>query len=478
MRFDSLFLTEDKASQETYQKMCGLTMKAILSSLQDGKAYEGLSPKELKKVIAKEEILPAHGLGFEKVLEKVEREVLPNFVKPASTTYMAHLHSPALMESLASELIISTFNQSMDSWDQSPVATEIELEVIRQLCLLYGYGENSDGVFTSGGSQSNLCCLMLARDWYCNTHLNYDIKKYGLPSQWQKLRIYVSELSHFSMEKSAHLMGLGYQSIVKVPADDRCRMDVSALSEMLERDAKAGLLPMCVVATIGTTDYGSIDDVVSLKELCQKYGMWLHSDAAYGSAAILSEKYCTRIGDLSLGDSLTVDFHKMFLLPISCSAILVKQGKDMEPFMLHADYLNREEDEEDGYINLVGKSIQTTRRFDALKVWVSFQCRGKDGYGEIIDTCIENAAYVYQRLVADSAFSVVTAPSLSSVVFRLAASDEVNKKVRRALLLEGAVIGQTVYRGKTYLKFTLLNPLITHDSLDELLSRIQRLGSA
>jgi len=191
----------------------------------------------------------------------------------------------------------------------------------------------------------------------------------------------------------------------------------------------------------------------------------------------LSKEYASRLGPIEECDSITVDFHKMFLLPISCGAFLVKEGKSLEAFSLHADYLNREEDEEDGYTNLVGKSMQTTRRFDALKVWMAFLTRGKDEYGAIIDTCIENASYLYGQLKSNPSFEVAIAPEISSVVFRLQNTDEVNKRVRRLLLHhKGVVIGQTVYGGKTFLKFTLLNPLLDHKKLDELLHMIEGLG--
>ncbi|MFA6776232.1 MAG: aspartate aminotransferase family protein [Sphaerochaetaceae bacterium] len=468
-----LLLSEDPVSHEQYRRMMEKTISAILDASCDAKGYRGLSPDTLREGIRRQ-LLPERGRGYDAVLDEMRKTVLPNFVHTSSENYMAHLHSPALMESLASELILSTFNQSMDSWDQAPIATEIEVEVIRQLDALYGYGEEADGAFTSGGTQSNLSCLFLARDWYCDERLHWDVKRHGLPDCYRKLRIYTSEISHFSMEKSAHLMGLGYEAVVKVPVDDDCRMDVSELRRLVEQDLRDGNKPMCVVATVGTTDYGSIDPVGEIASICNSYGMWCHADAAYGSAAILSEKYKRRIGDLSVCDSITVDFHKMFLLPISCSAILVKDGRHMKPFMLHADYLNREEDEEDGYTNLVGKSLQTTRRFDALKVWVAFQSQGRDGYETIVDTCIENAAYVYGRLREDIAFEVVTRPELSSVVFRLKdADDEKIKAVRRKLLLSGVVIGQTTHGGKTWFKFTLLNPRVTHGHLDQLLETIK-----
>ena len=213
-----------------------------------------------------------------------------------------------------------------------------------------------------------------------------------------------------------------------------------------------------------------------MREICDRYGMHLHGDAAYGSGLIMSKTYRSRLSATAICDSVTVDFHKMFLLPISCSALLMKDGERLKCFELHADYLNREEDEEDGYINLVGKSMQTTRRFDALKVFMAFQTRGLDGYTEMIDTCVNNATYMYQTIKDDADFIAPVEPELSSVVFALAAGDEVNKKVRRALLNEGIVIGQTVKDEKVMLKFTLLNPNLKHERIDEIVSRIKALG--
>ena len=471
------FLNYEEKNKDAYRQMIAETVEAILASITDNKAYAGKSPQQLQELIERPTLLPAQGLGFSQVLEEVKRTILPNFLRTSSTDYLAHLHSPALLESICSELVIATFNQSMDSWDQGPIATEIELQVTSELCGLYGYDKDSDGVFTSGGSQSNLSGLTLARDWFCTTTLKHDVKKLGLPPSYAKLRLYTSEVSHFSMEKSAHLLGLGYDAVRKVPVDSLCRMDSQALEDLILLDKEAGLIPFCIVATLGTTDYGSIDPVEALSAISKKHNLWLHADAAYGSGVQLSEQYSHRLGPIHDCDSITVDFHKMFLLPISCGAFLVKEGKSLEAFSLHADYLNREEDEEDGYTNLVGKSMQTTRRFDALKVWMAFLTRGRDEYGSIIDTCIENATYLYKQLKSNPSFEVAIEPEISSVVFRLQNTDEVNKKVRRLLLHhKGVVIGQTVYAGKTFLKFTLLNPLLDHKKLDELLLLIEHLG--
>jgi L-2,4-diaminobutyrate decarboxylase len=474
------FITSDKDSKKELSSVLNETSKAIQEVFSDDKAYSGPTPYELRKLICQKSILPQKGLGWDAVFKSLKEKVLPNLLKTSSTDYMPHLHSPALIETIASELIISTFNQSMDSWDQSPAATEIEVDVINHLCRLYGYDKKSDGVFTSGGSQSNQTAIILARDWFCNKVLCWDVQKSGLPENFSKLRMYTSEISHFSMEKSAHILGLGYNSVVKVPVTPQKKMDITTLEKLIEQDKKAGNIPFLVVGTVGTTDFGSIDNIKEIARIAKENNMWFHADAAYGSGLILSQKYASRIDGINLCDSITVDFHKMFLMPISCSAVLIKEARDFDSLTIHADYLNREEDEEDGYINLVDKSLQTTRRFDALKVWVSFQVRGKDGWNNIINTCVENAAYLYEKIAQNPDFEVITKPEISSVVFRYKGkkdSDEINKTVRRKLLHEhGIVVGQTVSDGNVCLKFTLLNPLMTHQKLDELLELILKLS--
>ena len=480
MSKNNLFLTSSDADKKSYVEMMEATVKAVASAMDHPHAYAGMGPYELRDAVHTDELLPASGCSFDAVLEDIKAKILPNLVRPMSTNYMAHLHSAVLLESIAAELIIATFNQSMDSWDQAPVATEIEVEVIRNLCKMYGYGEESDGVFTSGGSQSNLSGLLLARDWFCNEKCGHDVKKYGLPENFRKFRMYSSEVAHFSMEKSTHLMGMGYEAVVKVPVNSAMQMDVAKLRELIEADVKAGNIPFCVVATVGTTDFGSIDPMNELRKICDEYGMWLHADAAYGSGVIMSEKYAHRVAGLAACDSITVDFHKMFLLPVSCSASLIKDKRHFEALTIHADYLNREEDEEDGYINLVNKSMQTTRRFDALKVWISFKMRGKQGWSELITKCIDNAEYFYNQLIKRSDVEVAVKPEISSVVFRVLPeagssedADTMNKRIRRELLHhKGVVIGQTVCNGNVCLKFTLLNPLQNEAKLDELLELI------
>ncbi|WP_246745019.1 pyridoxal phosphate-dependent decarboxylase family protein [Thiospirochaeta perfilievii] len=477
---NNLFLTSNVDDKNKFIDYVNRAANTIADSYTDSRAYSGLTPQELKELIKETPLLPESGIGFDSVLEKVKRIVLPNLLKVSSTDYMAHLHSPPLMESLISELILATGNQSMDSWDQAPIATEIEVDVINQLCEIYNLPKDSDGIFTSGGTQSNLMGITMARDWFCNTKLDHDVKLLGLPQEYNKFRLYTSEVSHFSVEKSAHLLGLGYNSVIKVPVTNDQKMNTEILRDLIIKDLESGFLPVAIIGTVGTTDYGSIDDLETLSEICQEFGIWLHADAAYGSGLILSQTYKEKISHISKCDSITVDFHKMFLLPISCGAFFLKDKTNFSHLTLHADYLNREEDEEEGYTNLVGKSMQTTRRFDALKVWMLFQSLGKKSLSDTIDKTLNNANYFYKMVDSNPNFQVVTKPEISSVVFRYSTNklsddqvDTINKRIRRELIhRDGIVIGQTIFDGRVFLKLTLLNPLVEHKHLDNLINVI------
>ena len=139
------FLTQNDKDKKQFVDLISKVSSSIAKTFIDDKAYGGPTPDELKRIIHQTTILPEHGLGFDEVFKMTEEKILPNLLRTSSTDYMAHLHGPSLIETIASELIISTFNQSMDSWDQSPVATEIEVEVINHLCSLYGYDKNAFG---------------------------------------------------------------------------------------------------------------------------------------------------------------------------------------------------------------------------------------------------------------------------------------------------------------------------------------------
>ncbi|MEU8553509.1 lysine decarboxylase DesA [Streptomyces anthocyanicus] len=391
------------------------------------------------------------------VLDELEDVYLRDAVYFHHPRYLAHLNCPVVIPALLGEAVLSAVNSSLDTWDQSAGGTLIERKLIDWTCARIGLGPAADGVFTSGGTQSNLQALLLAREE-------------AKAEDFADLRIFASEASHFSVRKSAKLLGLGPDAVVSIPVDRDKRMQTVALARELERCARDGLVPMAVVATGGTTDFGSIDPLPEIAGLCEQYGVWMHVDAAYGCGLLASLKYRDRITGIERADSVTVDYHKSFFQPVSSSAVLVRDAATLRHATYHAEYLNPRRMVQERIPNQVDKSLQTTRRFDALKLWMTLRVMGADGIGALFDEVCDLAAEGWKLLAADPRFDVVVQPSLSTLVFRHipadvtdpAEIDRANLYARKALFASGdAVVAGTKVAGRHYLKFTLLNPETT-----------------
>ncbi|MDQ1038474.1 L-2,4-diaminobutyrate decarboxylase [Streptomyces sp. V3I8] len=402
------------------------------------------------------------------VLDELEDVYLRDAVYFHHPRYLAHLNCPVVIPAVVGEAVLSAVNSSLDTWDQSAGGTLIERKLIDWTNERIGFGPAADGVFTSGGSQSNLQALLLARE---------EAKS----DSYADLRIFASEASHFSVGKSAKLLGLGPDAVVTVPTGNDKRMRTVALAHELERCAREGLVPMAVVATAGTTDFGSIDPLPEIAELCEQFGAWLHVDAAYGCGLLTSLKNRHRIDGIEHADSVTVDYHKSFFQPVSSSAVLVRDAATLRHATYHAEYLNPRRMVQERIPNQVDKSLQTTRRFDALKLWMTLRVMGADGIGELFDEVCDLAEEGWRMLAADPRYDVVVAPSLSTLVFRYipaavtdpAEIDRANLYARKALFASGdAVVAGTKVGGRHFLKFTLLNPETTTDDISAVLDLI------
>ncbi|MEU3659729.1 lysine decarboxylase DesA [Streptomyces sp. NPDC032940] len=399
------------------------------------------------------------------VLDELEDVYLRDAVYFHHPRYLAHLNCPVVIPAVTAEAVLSAVNSSLDTWDQSAGGTLIERKLIDWTTARIGLGPAADGVFTSGGTQSNLQALLLARE-----EAKPGRDGWEGAADLAKLRIFTSEVSHFSVQKSAKLLGLGPDAVVAVPVDHDKRLQTVALARELERCTADGLVPMAVVATAGTTDFGSIDPLPEIAALCAQHGVWMHVDAAYGCGLLASLKYRDRLTGIELADSVTVDYHKSFFQPVSSSALLVRDEATLRHATYHAEYLNPRRMVHERIPNQVDKSLQTTRRFDALKLWMTLRVMGADGIGELFDEVCDLAAEGWQLLAADPRFDVVVEPSLSTLVFRYipaavtepAEIDRANLYARKALFASGdAVVAGTKVAGHHYLKFTLLNPETT-----------------
>ncbi|MBL3655864.1 pyridoxal phosphate-dependent decarboxylase family protein [Fulvivirga sediminis] len=475
-------LPENKAY---YQKSINQTVNAVIDHLETRSTpYSGASVDQIRERFSRLQAEHPEGNSLQIVLEELKELYLNDAISFHNTKYVAHLNCPILIPTLAAEVIISAINTSMDTWDQSAGGTFIELKLIEWTLDKIGYPENADGVFTSGGTQSNMMGLLLARDHFISNNYSIDPGMDGLPAEATKFRIFCSEVSHFSLKKNAALLGLGQNSVVSVAVNDKYQMDTEALEEAIIKEKSLGNIPIAVVGTAGTTDFGSIDPLYAMAAVADQYKIWFHVDAAYGGGLILSDKHKEKLKGIELSDSATIDYHKTFFQPVSSSGFFMRDKSYINYIKYHADYLNSKEQEEEGIPNMVKKSIQTTRRFDALKLWVSLRTMGTQRLGQYIDDIIELAQRTSLMLRNRAKFEVLNHPEISAVVFRYNPLPNtktdvcaLNAYIRKSMFDEGkALIASTKVEGKVYLKFTLLNPVTQLSDMQEIVDHIERHG--
>lgn len=393
----------------------------------------------------------------------------------------AHLQPPVLDVAVAADALASIGNGSQDTYDSGPAGIAIERWVISALAGMAGFNEDADGVFTPGGSISNLMAVMFARD-AAGRRRGIDVRFEGVAALGNPI-VFCSEVAHFSITRAAAALGLGESAVRAIAVDERRRMRPEALRAALERLAPNDV-PLCVVATAGTTDFGTVDPLADVAAIARDFGVWLHVDAAAGFGSLFSEALAPRLAGIELADSVTLDLHKIGWLPAATSAVLVRDKSVFASVSLNAHCLNPADDGEAGFDGLLGHSLQVTRRPDAIKVAATLLAHGTDELGKMVNACHSLARHAEQLLRDDPAFELVAPAELITVVFRHRATpdrvDLLNAEIRRALLTSGlAVVGRTTVDGVGIcLKLTLLNPNATEDDITELIALIRHTARA
>ncbi|WP_455011933.1 L-2,4-diaminobutyrate decarboxylase [Haemophilus parahaemolyticus] len=481
----ALFCNDSKAITD-YETAMHNAVQAVSSWLKNEKMYIGGSIKQMRALV--DGFKPTkEGVGVQKSLDHLVEIFLNPSLKVHHPHSLAHLHCPTMVASQIAEVLINATNQSMDSWDQSPAGSIMEEHLIDWLRQKAGYGEGTSGVFTSGGTQSNLMGVLLARDWAIASHWKneddseWSVQRDGIPADaMKKVKVICSENAHFSVQKNMAMMGMGFQSVVTVPSNANAQMDVAALEQTLAQLKAEGKIAACIVATAGTTDAGAIDDLKAIRKLADEYQAWLHVDAAWGGALLLSKDYRHFLDGIELTDSITLDFHKHFFQTISCGAFLLKDPANYRFIDYKADYLNSEYDEEHGVPNLVAKSLQTTRRFDALKLWFTVEALGEELYASMIDHGVKLTKDVEQYINDTAGLEMLVPSQFASVLFRVVPEgypaefvDALNQNVADELFARGeANIGVTKVGDKQSLKMTTLSPIATLENVKALLAQV------
>jgi glutamate/tyrosine decarboxylase-like PLP-dependent enzyme len=455
-----LFVTADPRTHDALRDAATTVVDALTRSLALPGPRSALSPAQLAEAVEAIDPCPEEGAPLDRVLDDLA-PVLDGSLRLGDPRTVAHLHPAPLISAAAAELAIGVTNQSMDAFDASPAATFVEDALVGWLAREHGLGAQGSGVMTMGGTASNLLGLLLARD-----RAGEDVRSHGLPpNRW---RIVASAASHDSIRRSAALLGLGTEAVIGVETDATGAMSLEAFDAATE-----GEHVIAVVGTAGTTDLGAIDPLDALADRAQAHGAWFHVDAAVGSGLVLSRSQRPRLKGIERADSVTADLHKLWWQPFSASALLVPDVEILKAVHHASDYLNRPEDEAEGQLNLVGRSLDTSRRFDALKVLIALRATGRRRLGEMIDQVLALAQYAGAAIERRPELELLTPPSTVMVAFRHAGDDATNIRIHRDLFNSGrAVIGRTRVKGRVSLKLTLLNPHTTERDIDGLLDAI------
>jgi L-2,4-diaminobutyrate decarboxylase len=420
---------EDDASLEVAEAFARVVSRYLTFSRGgSGPVSTALTAEELARRF--DEPLPPDPHRVEDVLARLERDVLPDCNRLTHPRSMGHQVSAPLPVAVWTEALTAAVNQSGAVWEMSPVGTVIETQVIRWMCDLAGLGPDAGGTFTSGGTEATFAGLLAARQ-----SVMPDVWTRGVGSDPPV--VVCGEHAHYGVARTVGELGLGTERTVVI-ASTGFRMDVGALDRELDRLRHEGRRVMAVVATAGTTATGSFDDLEAIGALCERHGIWLHVDGAHGASALFSPAHRHRVAGIHRARSIAWDPHKMMLMPLTASVVLVRDEADLEaafsqraPYLFHADHGERRWDQ--GL-----RTFTCSRRIDAFKVWVALQRHGASGLAAIYDHLCDNARSLHALIASRTDFVALHEPESNILCFRFVGDgtlgddrlDEVNLQTR------------------------------------------------
>ncbi len=441
---------------------------------------------------------PVEPTTSDAMLAEFRERLSPHQLNAWYPTSMAYFTPAPLWSSIVGELLSQVIHQGIDVWHSGPSGALVEEEVVRWLCDLIGYGERSFGLFTSGGVMANIMATNVARDVHLGPLLGLDHPPRG--SELEGTRLYVSDQAHFSFRRALSVLGFPTETLVAVPADDKFRLQAAPVAAAIARDRAAGLMPWAIMGTAGTTNTGSVDALAELADLAEGNGLWFHIDAAYGGAARLSERDAERVPALDRADSVTIDPHKWFFQAYDIGGLLLKEGSHLETtFSYRPEYYrgsgaaDRPPDAHgSGELDFYRMSIEGTRRFRALKLWLSWKHLGTHGLGKLVEMNNDIAAALSRELADSADFELsLQRPELSVVCFRHLphGRDAADQPSRDALdvhqdALQGALersgrgfITTTRLNGRTWLRAGVLNYMATEADMSIFLDDLRALAN-
>ncbi|MDQ2922206.1 MAG: pyridoxal-dependent decarboxylase [Acidobacteriota bacterium] len=431
--------------------------------------------------------LPIEGEPLDQLLDYC-RAILDGSRHNGHPRFFGYVASPSTAPGAFADLIASTLNSNVTSWRSGPAATEIERTVVRWLASLIGYGGDVTGILTSGGSMANLTALMVAH----RAKADRDVAASGLWNSNAPMTVYASDQIHMSIPKAADILGLGREQVRLVECDDRFRMNVPSLRDHIVKDLKSGLKPFCIVASAGTVNTGAVDPLAEIAEVAQEFGLWFHVDGAYGALAASDETKRPLFQGLERADSVSLDPHKWLYVPIDSGCLLFRdEAQARAAFSFDdADYIKVHEQNSEESFAFWNYGPELSRRFRALKIWVTLRYYGTRRIAGAISEDNALAAYLAQAIEQAEDFEMLAPSELSICCFRYVPKslqskfredaavnselDQLNNKIMLAVQRGGrAYLSSATLRGTFALRACITNFRTTRADIDETLEIIR-----
>lgn len=403
-------------------------------------------------------------IAADELVDDVGRMLETWAVQTIHPRYFGYFNPTPLPEAIAGDLLAAIYNPQLAVWTHGPAAVEMEQHVLRFLAQRFGLSEGGGAHFTTGGSEANLTAAIVA--------LTARLPQYAERGAGAaRPNVYVSAAAHDSFTKICHMTGIGRSALRIVPVDDGLRIDLPALDEMLAADRAAGRTPVMVVATAGTTAAGIIDPLDGVADACRKHGAWYHVDAAWGGAAALSDRLRPLLAGIERADSITCDAHKWLNVTMGAGMFFCRDVAALRAaFRVETDYMP---DLTAGTIDSFIHSVQWSRRFIGLKLFLALARRGARGFAEMIEHQADIGDYLRERLAATGWSHVAESPlPLCCVTHPRIESGEVAIDAVLAAVLGGgqAWISKVKVGSRAALRACITSRLTTRDDIDVLVA--------
>src|SRR3989454_1284724 len=447
-------------------------MADYLGNLRDRKVYRHMSSREIRNRL--DVALPTKGTDFDSLLKVFREDIIPFSRQNAHPRMFGYVQSPGTPIAAFADLLASTLNANLTVWRSAPAPVEVERLTIDWIRQILGFNAGAGGLFVSGGSMANLAALAAARQ-----------TKDCLSG---RLRIYASSETHFSIVKAAALLGIGRENVCHIAVDERFRIRMDDLVVKIIADLEAGCVPLCVVANAGTVNTGAVDPLAEIREIANRFQLWMHVDGSYGALAILAKSARELFAGIERADSVALDPHKWLYLPVDVGCVIYR-----DPEIVHAAFAHEAE-----YTRIIGQEAdeafafwdygpELSRRFRALKVWMFLKGVGLDFLGDAIESNLACARHFESMVRASDDFEMVAPVELSIFCFRHMpvqlrnespqAIDAFNERLLIALQRDGSsYLSNATLGGRFALRGCVLNYRTTLRDMEILLDDLRRVA--